>query len=361
MCTGNKSSETILGSHACRFDKFKISPSLSEKNLPLLYTILSFGCSAWEGSRDKNGEDDSLKQKFKLRPISKTVFTIVLIGFAVHFSKTTAPGLLSNDPTNTELTFNNSSFNASSCENLCPNDDNGSFGSFFDTNQNQTEIEVYCNDLQYQISPNIHIGMWIAIGVLLALSWLEFALEACGDWMPYRQFLKPISKSNKTQNDPEAQAEELKPLAQTEGMASLDAEKESIAEKKARIEAEVKSLAEEQARLEAKGKAKAEKKARLEFEVKALAEEQARLEAKGKTEAEEKTRLEAKEKARLEAEAAEAKARLKAEEQARLEAEVNSLAGMKTRLEAEVEGLVKEKSRLEAEAKTKVKSEEKAS
>ena len=87
--------------------KRKIS-KCSHFGYSVLYTILSFGCSAWEGFRDKNGEDNILKQKFKLRPISKTVFTIVLIGFAVHFSKTTAPGLLSNDPTNTELTFNNS-------------------------------------------------------------------------------------------------------------------------------------------------------------------------------------------------------------------------------------------------------------
>ena len=184
------------------------SSKCSHFGYSVLYTILSFGCSAWEGNRDKNGEDKWLKQKFKLRPISKTVFTIVLIGFAVYFRETTAPGLLSNDPTNTKLTFNNSSFNASSCENLCPNDD---IGTFY-TNQNQTEIEVYCSNLQYQISPNIHIGIWIAIGVLLALSWLEFALEDCGNWMPYRQLLEPISESDETQNDPEVQPVELQPL-----------------------------------------------------------------------------------------------------------------------------------------------------
>ena len=102
----------------------------------VIYTILSFGCSAWEGRKNENGEDRNLKLKFKLRPISKTVFTIVLIGFAVYFRETTAPGLLSNDPTNTKLTFNNSSFNASSCENLCPNDYNGTFYN----HQNQTCI-----------------------------------------------------------------------------------------------------------------------------------------------------------------------------------------------------------------------------
>ena len=80
------------------------------------------------------------------------------------------------------------------------------------SDQNQTEIENYCSRLQYHISPNIHIGMWIAIGVLLALSWLEFALEDCGNWMPYRQILEPISESDETQNDPEVQPVELQPL-----------------------------------------------------------------------------------------------------------------------------------------------------
>ena len=243
--------------------------------LIVLYTILSFGCSAWEGTRDKNGHDFELKQKFKLRPISKAVFTTVLIGFSIYFGVTIAPGLLSNDLTNTDLTFNNTSFNDSACENLCPNSD-----------QNQTEIEDYCSGLQYHISPNIHIGMWIAIGVLFCLSWVEFALEACGDWMPYRQLLKPVF--DETRNDPELQDVELQLLAQTEGKARLETEVKTLANEKARLEAEVKALAEEIERLEA--------------------------EAKGKVIAEEKARLEAEEKATFEAEAAETKARLEVEE-----------------------------------------------
>ena len=55
--------------------------------------------------------------------------------------------------------------------------------------------------------------MWIAIGVLFCLSWLEFALEGFGNWMPYRQLLEPISESDETQNDPEVQPVELQPLA----------------------------------------------------------------------------------------------------------------------------------------------------
>ena len=151
-----------------------------------VYTILSFVCSAWEGFR-KNGEDVELKQKFKLRPISKAVFTTILIGFSVYFGVTTAPRLLSNDLAETELAVNNSSFNASSCENLCPNFD-----------RNQAEIEDYCSNLQYHISPNIHIGMWIAIGVLFCLSWLELALEAWLDWMPFNKFKEPIPQAVET-------------------------------------------------------------------------------------------------------------------------------------------------------------------
>ena len=321
------------------------------------YTTLSFGCSAWEGRRNETGGDWRLKQKFKLRPISKTVFTIVLIGFLVYFRETTAPGLLSNDLTNTELTFDNSIFNTLTCKNLCPNsandDDNSLFSLlFFDRplkyymNQNQTEIEVYCSGLQYHISPNIHIGMWIAIGVLFCLSWLELALESCCDWMPYHKIFEPILVEN-NQNEPDSEAldslnqieegnskaEEMQPLAQepqiifggeaeSEQKARLEAEGKSLREEKARLEAEVKALA------EAKAMAEAEKKARLEFEVKALAKEKTKLEAK-------------------------------AEAKAKSEAEVKSLAEKKARLEAEVKALAEEKARLEAKAKAKAKAKEK--
>ena len=175
----------------------------------VVYTNFSFVCSAWEGTR-VSGKDVNLKQKFKLRPISKAVYNTVLIGFLVYFGITSVPGLLSNHLTETELASNNFRFNVSACENLCSNAD-----------QNQTGIEDYCSRLQYHISPNIHIGMWIAIGVLLGLSCLELALEACGNWMPYRQLLKVIINSEDNQEDPELpnnlnqmeKAAKLQPLA----------------------------------------------------------------------------------------------------------------------------------------------------
>lgn len=59
---------------------------------------------------------------------------------------------------------------------------------------NQTQLEIYCDSIKEHIDINIHIGVWIAIGVLFVLSLLEMALEACGDFMPYHQIFKPIPK-----------------------------------------------------------------------------------------------------------------------------------------------------------------------
>ena len=45
----------------------------------LLYSIVSFGCSCFEGSREEDkeqpdfGEDETLNQKFRIRPISKVL------------------------------------------------------------------------------------------------------------------------------------------------------------------------------------------------------------------------------------------------------------------------------------------------
>lgn len=74
-----------------------------------LYTIISFACSAFEGFR-KNGNATHLKQDFKLRPISKTIYAIVLIGFSVYFGITIAPRLLENSVIQTNSTLGNSSF-----------------------------------------------------------------------------------------------------------------------------------------------------------------------------------------------------------------------------------------------------------
>ena len=144
-----------------------------------IYTIISFGCSAFEGVREEDGKDVALEQDFKLRPISKTVYSIVLIGFSVVFGVTTAPGLLENNIVQTNSTLGNSNFVSQDCTNLCPRE-----------SVNQTELRTYCDDIQEHIDINIHIGMWIAIGVLFILSWLELALEACGKFMPYHQIFK---------------------------------------------------------------------------------------------------------------------------------------------------------------------------
>ena len=61
---------------------------------------------------------------------------------------------------------------------------------------NQTKLEIYCNSIMEHIDINIHIAMWIAIGLLLLLSWVELFLECYGKCMPYHHFFEPISKED---------------------------------------------------------------------------------------------------------------------------------------------------------------------
>ena len=61
---------------------------------------------------------------------------------------------------------------------------------------NQTKLEVYCNSIMEHIDINIHIAMWIAIGLLLLLSWVELFLECYEKCMPYHHFFAPISKED---------------------------------------------------------------------------------------------------------------------------------------------------------------------
>ena len=61
---------------------------------------------------------------------------------------------------------------------------------------NQTKLEVYCNSIMEHIDINIHIAMWIAIGLLLLLSWVELWFETYGKNMPYHHYFAPISKGD---------------------------------------------------------------------------------------------------------------------------------------------------------------------
>ena len=73
---------------------------------------------------------------------------------------------------------------ANDCEDLCPRE-----------NVNITELQTYCNnDIQYQLPFKIHKTIWIVIGVLFVISWLELALEACFKNMPYHKAHEPITK-----------------------------------------------------------------------------------------------------------------------------------------------------------------------
>ena len=79
----------------------------------------------------------------------------------------------------------NISFVANDCEDLCPRE-----------NVNITELQTYCNNLQYNLPYEIHRTIWIVIGVLFILSWLELALEACFKNMPYHKAHEPFKKDD---------------------------------------------------------------------------------------------------------------------------------------------------------------------
>ena len=131
-----------------------------------------------------------------MRPLSKAVYSIVLITFAIYFGFTIAPGLLSKDSGSMITPYNatlSAKYNPTNCESLCPRE-----------NVNETEIpdlESYCNNLQYYIPVNTHYGIWITIAVLFYLSWIELALEASGTFMPYHKALEPLPKEEKEEED----------------------------------------------------------------------------------------------------------------------------------------------------------------
>jgi len=96
-----------------------------------LCAIISFGCSAFEGI-EKNLNST-------LRLISKAVYSIVLVTFALYFGFTVAPGLLSKDSDDMNTPYNSTlanKYNSTVCESLCPRE-----------GVNQTEVESYCNNL----------------------------------------------------------------------------------------------------------------------------------------------------------------------------------------------------------------------
>ena len=71
---------------------------------------ISFGCSRFEGIKDKDYDEEGLELKIKLRKTSKLASSIVLVGFAIYFGMTIAPELLSdNQVLNSTSSLENSS------------------------------------------------------------------------------------------------------------------------------------------------------------------------------------------------------------------------------------------------------------
>ena len=92
--------------------------------------------SGFEGPRDENSNTKVLQPNFRLRPISKAVYAIVLVTFSIYFGYSTVPNLLSKDYDDINLSLYNSTlgnkYNYTVCESLCSRQ-----------GVNQSEIEAY--------------------------------------------------------------------------------------------------------------------------------------------------------------------------------------------------------------------------
>jgi len=138
----------------------------------LFFSAISLGCSAYEYKRCT----------FKMRPVSKGIFSAIFIAFAIFYGISAAPKTFN---TNDDITIvsnssSNYNFEPSQCSNFCQGNR---------TNADQEAFEGFCNNLWEKINPDsfIHETISIVIGILFVLSILEGILEYCCKWMPYRK------------------------------------------------------------------------------------------------------------------------------------------------------------------------------
>ena len=159
-------------------------------------SFVSFCCSSFEHQ----------DIKLRLRPISKAIFAIIFVTFSIFFGITASPKVFST-PQNIS---SNHIFKPSDCSNFCQGNK---------TDVEQEAFEDYCKNLWEHIEPDsfIHQTICIVIGILFVFSLLEWILESCFSWTPYKKlyegsddaFLnKNKGSDNKNIEDKEIQIEE---------------------------------------------------------------------------------------------------------------------------------------------------------
>ena len=140
------------------------------------FSLVSFCCSSFE--------NDHIN--IRLRPISKAIFAIIFVTFSIFFGVTASPKVFSA----TENVSSNHTFEPSDCSNFCQGNK---------TDLEQEAFEDYCKNLWEHIEPDsfIHQTICIVIGTLFFLSLLEWILESCFSWTPYKKLYEGSGFLNK--------------------------------------------------------------------------------------------------------------------------------------------------------------------
>ena len=130
------------------------------------FSFVSFCCSSFENNYIN----------IRLRPISKAIFAIIFVTFSIFFGVTASPKVFSKP----ENISSNYTFEPSDCSNFCQGNR---------TDLEQEAFEDYCKNLWEHIEPDsfIHQTICIVIGTLFFLSLLEWILESCFSWTPYKK------------------------------------------------------------------------------------------------------------------------------------------------------------------------------
>ena len=143
------------------------------------FAVVSFACSSYEVPDIKIP---------RLRPISKALFTIIFVAFSIFFGVTASPKVFRNSD-NSSINDNNTFlFSPSNCSNLCQYNKTVQLRS----DEEQDAFENYCNNLWENIEPDtfVHQSICIVIGSLFVLSLLEWILDSCFSWTPYKRLYK---------------------------------------------------------------------------------------------------------------------------------------------------------------------------
>ena len=134
------------------------------------FAFVSFACSSFEYHLIRT----------RLRPISKSLFTAIFITFSIFFAVTASPKVFGNTDEISIHDNNTFKFFPSNCSNIC---------QYNKTDIEQDAFEKYCSNLWEKIEPDsfIHQTICIVIGCLFVLSLLEWILESCFSWLPYKK------------------------------------------------------------------------------------------------------------------------------------------------------------------------------